>query len=136
MRVRVRPHAAPGGVRLTIGTGAETEAVLAAFGVARAGRSARRAELVRDTRETSIALAVDLDRAGERRIDTGIGFFDHMLDQVAVHGGFSMMLCCKGDLEIDAHHRLEDVAIDFGPALSQALCPPRGIGRFDRKDLV
>src|SRR3546814_12316962 len=108
MRVRVRPHAAPGGVRLTIGTGAETEAVLAAFGVARAGRSARRAELVRDTRETSIALAVDLDRAGERRIDTGIGFFDHMLDQVAAHGGFSMMLCCKGDLEIDAHQDRKD----------------------------
>src|SRR3546814_15304966 len=59
IRVRFRPNAAPGGVRLTIGTGAETEAVLAAFGVARAGRSARRAELVRDTRETGIALAVD-----------------------------------------------------------------------------
>src|SRR3546814_19394014 len=91
IRVRFRPNAAPGGVRLTIGTGAETEAVLAAFGVARAGRSARRAELVRDTRETSIALAVDLDRAGGRRICNGIGLFDHMWDPVPRQGRVTMV---------------------------------------------
>src|SRR3546814_11982010 len=96
IRVRFRPNAAPGGVRLTIGTGAETEAVLAAFGVARAGRSARRAELVRDTRATSIALAVDLHWAGERCTDTGIGFFDHTLDQLALPGGSSLLLSLQG----------------------------------------
>lgn len=130
IRVRFRPNAAPGGLRLTIGTDAENEAALAAFGVAPVSAPARRAETVRDTRETKIAVAVDLDRSAPRRIDTGIPFYDHMLDQVAAHGGFSLILSCEGDLEIDAHHSLEDCAIAFGSALSRALGERRGIGRF------
>ncbi len=130
IRVRFRPNAAPGGVRLTIGTDAENEAALAAFGVASAATPSRRAEVVRDTKETKIAVAVDLDRPTPRRIDTGIAFYDHMLDQIAAHAGFSLTLACEGDLDIDAHHSLEDIAIAFGTALSKALGDRRGIGRF------
>jgi histidinol-phosphate aminotransferase/imidazoleglycerol-phosphate dehydratase/histidinol-phosphatase len=130
IRARFRPNAAPGGVRLTIGTDAENDAALAAFAVARDKPAARRAEVVRDTKETKIAAAVDLDHAAPRRIDTGIPFYDHMLDQVAAHGGFSLVLSCDGDLDIDAHHSLEDCAIAFGSALSRALGERRGIGRF------
>ncbi|HYW16626.1 MAG TPA: histidinol-phosphate transaminase [Allosphingosinicella sp.] len=130
VRVRFRPNAAPGGVRLTIGTEAENEAALAAFGAAGGSAPARRAELVRDTKETRIAVAVDLDRASPRRIETGIPFYDHMLDQVAAHGGFSLILSCDGDLDIDGHHSVEDCAIALGGALSRALGDRRGIGRF------
>jgi histidinol-phosphate aminotransferase/imidazoleglycerol-phosphate dehydratase/histidinol-phosphatase len=130
IRVRFRPNAAPGGVRLTIGTEAENEAALAAFGVPGEARPVRRAELVRDTKETRIAVSVDLDRASPRQVRTGIPFYDHMLDQVAAHGGFSLVLSCDGDLEIDAHHSIEDCAIALGSALSQALGERRGIGRF------
>ena len=130
IRVRFRPNAAPGGIRLSIGTEAENEAARAAFGLAPGGKPARRAETVRDTKETRIAVAVDLDADGPRRIDTGIPFYDHMLDQVAAHGGFALTLACEGDLEIDAHHSLEDCALAFGSALSKALGDRRGIGRF------
>lgn len=128
--VRFRPNAAPGGLRLTIGTEAENATALAAFGVESEARPARRTELVRDTKETRIAIAVDLDNASPRRVQTGVPFYDHMLDQVAAHGGFSLVLTCDGDLEIDAHHSIEDCAIALGTALSQALGERRGIGRF------
>jgi histidinol-phosphate aminotransferase/imidazoleglycerol-phosphate dehydratase/histidinol-phosphatase len=130
IRARFRPNAAPGGLRLTIGTDAENEAALAALGMARGEPAARRAEVVRDTKETQIAVAIDLDRPSPRRIHTGIPFYDHMLDQVAAHGGFSLVLSCDGDLDIDGHHSVEDCAIAFGTALSRALGDRRGIGRF------
>lgn len=130
IRIRFRPNAAPGGVRLTIGTDAENAAALAALGVETGTKPARRGEIVRDTKETRIAVAVDLDADGPRRIDTGIPFYDHMLDQVAAHGGFALTLACEGDLEIDAHHSLEDCALAFGTALGRALGDRRGIGRF------
>lgn len=130
VRVRYRPKAAPGGVRLTIGTRAENDAALVAFGVAVEPLSTRRAEIARDTRETRIALTIDLDQPGPRRIETGIPYYDHMLDQVAAHGGFSLVLNCEGDLEIDPHHSIEDVAIALGQGLKAALGDKRGIGRF------
>jgi histidinol-phosphate aminotransferase/imidazoleglycerol-phosphate dehydratase/histidinol-phosphatase len=130
IRVRFRPNAAPGGVRLTIGSDAENAAALRALGVPLDEVPARRGELVRDTKETRIAVAVDLDQSSPRRIETGIAFFDHMLDQVAAHGGFALTLACEGDLEIDAHHSIEDCALAFGGALSKALSDRRGIGRF------
>lgn len=130
IRARFRPNAAPGGVRLTIGTGAENEVALRAFGVATNEAPARRAEVVRDTKETQIAAAIDLDAAAPRRIATGIPFYDHMLDQVAAHAGFSLILSCDGDLDIDGHHSIEDCAIALGTALSRALGDRRGIGRF------
>jgi histidinol-phosphate aminotransferase len=130
VRVRLRANAAPGGVRMTIGTPEENRLALQAFGVADTIAPSRRAEVARDTKETQIAVAIDLDRAQPRRIDTGLPFYDHMLDQVAAHGGFSLVLTCQGDLDIDAHHSIEDCAIAFGAALRQALGDKSGIGRF------
>lgn len=130
IRVRFRPQAAPGGLRLTIGTEQENAIALAALGAGGEPAAERRAAVARDTKETRIAAAVDLDRAAPRRIATGIGFYDHMLDQVAAHGGFSLILACEGDLAVDPHHSIEDCAIALGQALRGALGDRRGIGRF------
>jgi histidinol-phosphate aminotransferase/imidazoleglycerol-phosphate dehydratase/histidinol-phosphatase len=129
VRVRFRPNAAPGGVRATVGTARENSALLAVFGIAQT-RAARRADLVRDTRETRVALSIDLDRDGPRTIVTGVAFYDHMIDQVAAHGGFALNLQCEGDTHVDTHHSVEDVAIALGTGIRQALGDKRGIGRF------
>jgi len=105
--------------------------LLAALGLAVGKiRPHRTGEAVRDTKETRIVCAVDLDATGPVRIETGVGFFDHMLEQVAAHGGFSLRLQCEGDLHTDPHHTIEDSAIALGQALRQALGERRGIARY------
>ena len=105
--------------------------LLAAFGLTPAKRRpARVGQAVRDTKETRIVCAVDLDVPGPVRIATGVGFFDHMLEQIAAHGGFSLRLQCEGDLHTDPHHTIEDSAIALGQALKQALGERKGIARY------
>lgn len=89
----------------------------------------RQSTQCRETKETQIALYLNLD-GGERRIETGIGFFDHMLNSFAVHGGFGLILKCKGDLEVDGHHTVEDVGIVLGKAVANILGDRSGIARF------
>jgi imidazoleglycerol-phosphate dehydratase len=92
--------------------------------------STRKASRSRTTKETSIDLALDVDGAGRAEVSTGLPFFDHMLDQIARHGGFDLTLRAKGDLEVDAHHTVEDVGIALGEAFAEALGDKAGVRRF------
>ncbi len=93
-------------------------------------KNLRVASVERETSETAVRLALTLDGSGQTQIDTGIGFFDHMLNLFAAHGQFDMELCCNGDLEVDGHHSVEDIGITMGQALRQALGDKRGIRRY------
>lgn len=90
----------------------------------------RTAEIARKTKETDITVKLNIDGSGTPDINTGIGFFDHMLTALCVHGGFDMTVRCKGDLNVDGHHSVEDVGIALGKAFSEALGDKSGIARY------
>jgi imidazoleglycerol-phosphate dehydratase len=94
------------------------------------GRAARRAELRRETKETTVDLTLTIDGSGTTRVSTGIPFFDHMLEQLGKHAGFDLEIEARGDLEVDLHHTVEDVGIVLGNALREALGDRRGVRRF------
>ncbi|MFZ5619374.1 MAG: imidazoleglycerol-phosphate dehydratase HisB [Pseudomonadota bacterium] len=119
-----------GAFRIPVGDEDENDRLLAAFGAIACVGNRRKGEVVRETRETRIIASVDLDRAGGADIDTGVGYFDHMLAQIVQHAGFSVILTCRGDLDVDAHHTIEDCTIAFGEALRIALGDRRGIARY------
>jgi imidazoleglycerol-phosphate dehydratase len=92
--------------------------------------AARRATVQRDTKETKIRVSVDLDGTGASKLSTGIGFFDHMLDQIARHGLIDLEIDARGDLHIDGHHTVEDVGITLGQAVYKAVGDKKGIRRY------
>src|SRR5688572_27122984 len=90
----------------------------------------RQAEVVRNTAETRITVRLDLDGSGRAKLGTGIGFFDHMLDQIARHGLIDLEIEADGDLHIDGHHTVEDVGITFGQAVAKAVGDKKGLRRY------
>lgn len=140
VRNRSRVPLCQGCLRVTVGTPFENRLLLEAmrrFGgdaesvVAPEGQpSSRRAVVRRSTAETSIAVAIDLDGRGDVNVDTGLKFFDHMLQQIGRHGGFDLDIEAHGDLEVDEHHTIEDTAIVLGQTIRQALGDKRGIERY------
>ena len=95
-----------------------------------AGGKARTASVTRETGETKVSVELNLDGTGTAQIDTGIGFFDHMLNLLAAHGLLDLTVACDGDLEVDGHHSVEDIGITLGQAFRQALGDKRGIRRY------
>ena len=90
----------------------------------------REGYIKRETKETRIELTLNLDGSGKNQIDTGVGFFNHMLTAFAVHSGFDLTLSCKGDLEVDCHHSIEDIGIALGKAFGEAVSDKTGIARY------
>lgn len=90
----------------------------------------RQATIERTTKETDIRLSLNLDGTGKAEIDTGVGFLNHMLELLAFHSGFDLMVSCKGDTWVDDHHSVEDIGIALGQALSEALGDKKGITRY------
>ena len=96
----------------------------------------RLATYERETKETSIKVSLSLDGTGTTNIETGLPFFDHMLDQLGRHGGFDLNVHAKGDLQIDAHHTVEDVGIAIGRCFKEAIGDKRGVRRFSSSVII
>jgi imidazoleglycerol-phosphate dehydratase len=95
-----------------------------------ANGSARRAKVVRETKESSVSVEINLDGSGQIGVETGVPFFDHMLSQLGKHSGFDLTVVTKGDVDVDSHHTVEDTSLAFGQALREALGDKSGIRRF------
>ena len=132
VRDRSRVVGCEGCLRISVGTPQENDKVIAVIGGLKPESvvQKRAAKVVRKTRETEIEVCVDLDGAGTEGISTGLSFLDHMLDQIVHHAGVGLTVKAKGDLHVDEHHTMEDVAIVLGEALSKALGDKRGIERY------
>ncbi|MBR4756971.1 MAG: bifunctional histidinol-phosphatase/imidazoleglycerol-phosphate dehydratase, partial [Bacteroidales bacterium] len=142
VRDRSRVTGCAGTLRLTVGTPSENDGLLESIrryddGLVSEASPAvsgevtgRQAEIRRETSETRITVRVDLDGHSDSSISTGLGFFDHMLWQIPHHSGISLCVDAQGDLEVDEHHTMEDVAIALGEAILKALGDRRGIGRY------
>ncbi len=120
----------PGAIRITVRRPSENDVLLRALGAEPALASGREATVVRTTTETSIRLTLSLDGAGRTRVETGIGFLDHLLTLCAFHAGFDLDLLAGGDLTVDHHHTVEDVHAGLGAAVSQALGSREGVARY------
>lgn len=132
VRDRSKVVGCEGCLRISVGTPQENDKVIAVMGGLKPESvvQKRAAKVVRKTRETEIEVCVDLDGAGTEGISTGLSFLDHMLDQIVHHAGIGLTVKAKGDLHVDEHHTMEDVAIVLGEALSKALGDKRGIERY------
>ena len=120
----------PGAIRITVRRPSENDVLLRALGAEPRFAPGREATLVRTTTETSIRLTLSLDGAGRTRVETGIGFLDHLLTLCAFHAGFDLDLLAGGDLTVDHHHTVEDVHAGLGAAVSQALGSREGVARY------
>lgn len=132
VRDRSRVTGCSGCLRITVGTAEENDKVIAVIGGLKPESvvEKRAAKISRKTRETEIEVSIDLDGKGSDGIDTGLNFLDHMLDQIMHHAGIYLTVKAKGDLCVDEHHTMEDVAIVLGEALVKALGDKRGIERY------
>ena len=140
VRDRSSAYGCSGCLRITIGTPEENDRLLEALGAgpsgaadgraAAAGATDRTASCCRKTGETTVCVRVNLDRFRSPRISTGLRFFDHMLEQIGCHAGISLDVICYGDIDVDDHHSVEDVAIALGDCLYSALGDKAGIGRY------
>ena len=132
VRDRSKVAGCEGCLRISVGTPQENDKVIAVIGGLKPESvvQKRAAKVVRKTRETEIEVCVDLDGAGTEGISTGLSFLDHMLDQIVHHAGIGLTVKAKGDLHVDEHHTMEDVAIVLGEALTKALGDKRGIERY------